>query len=273
MTFDARETSLDQGEPITWFVFMRGSVSWRYCSADRDMVIGGNTYTAAPISRSAITTGSERRKLNITITLPKDLPVAANWRPYASCETIALTVGSIHYGDTVGVVEWVGRVTAPQFNGGTLTLTAEPTRSAALRPGLKRAWQRGCPLALYSQGRGQCNVNKAARALPATLTVVTGLTLTATAFGTLPSGRLAGGFIEWNRASDGLLEVRSISSHSGSSIDIDFGAADLAAALAVTAYPGCNQTWADCTYYSNTDNYGGDLFLPEQNPYAGNLTG
>ncbi|MGH1447875.1 MAG: phage BR0599 family protein [Pseudomonadaceae bacterium] len=102
----------------------------------------------------------------------------------------------------------------------------------------------------------------------ATLTALSGLTLTAAEFTTYASGRLAGGFIEWVRA-DGATEIRTIREHSGDTITIDYGALDLAVDLVVTAYPGCAHTWAACGQLENQINYGGNLHMPLENPYSG----
>lgn len=343
MTSEAREASWDNGQPVAFFRFTRGTLQWFYTSSDYLETLNGDTYTPAAIMRStSIRQGTERAKNSIKVTLPSSLPVAANWRPYPSNQAIALTIFVRHAGEDTAMAEWVGRVTSPSFDGAVLTLTCEPSRTRARRQGVQRLWQRPCGLELYSQGLGKCNVNPAAVPVPATLseasgtslvatgfaaaprtlaggvlqwtegedqhqvaimthdgetitvatdpglsagaavtaytapltkqatlTAVSGLSLTALAFGAFPSGRLAGGFIEWLRA-DGLMEYRSIRSHSGSVIQIDYGAADLAKDLVVTAYPGCAHTWADCVYYENEPNYGGDLWIRTQNPFSGN---
>lgn len=103
----------------------------------------------------------------------------------------------------------------------------------------------------------------------ATLSAVSGLTLTAPAFGALPSRRLAGGFIKWQRG-DGLVEFRSIKEHSGANITLDYGGLDLAVGLQVLAYPGCAHTWSDCGNHNNQGNYGGDLWMPVKSPFDGN---
>lgn len=102
----------------------------------------------------------------------------------------------------------------------------------------------------------------------ATVTAVSGLTVTAAEFSEYASGRLAGGFVEWVRA-DGATEIRTIREHSGSTITLDYGAADLAVDLIITAYPGCAHTWAACGELENQINYGGNLHLPLENPYGG----
>lgn len=104
----------------------------------------------------------------------------------------------------------------------------------------------------------------------ATVISLAGLTLTAAAFASLPSGRLAGGFVRWARAADGLIEYRTIKAHAGSTITLDYGALDLAVDLVLRAYPGCAHNWADCGYHENRHDYGGDLWMPVKNPFDGN---
>lgn len=344
MTSETREVSFDEGVPIKLFRFTRGSLHWYYTSADRSIELEGNTYSPTQISHTEIRDGAERNKANIKIKMPKDLPVAGNWRPYPPNDRISVTILTQHSGEDDYLADWIGRCVQPQFDDYWLTIISEPSLTLARRGGRGRVWQRGCDLMLYSQGLGKCNVNPEPIAVPATLTAVDGttltaaefdnairtlagstlewtnaeeeleqrsilthdgetitidtagddlaigsnvtaytvplwklatitavdgLTLTADAFGDFPSGRLAGGFIEWAR-SDGLIERRSIDSHTGTSIVIDYGAADLAEDLQLKAYPGCNQTWTDCQFYANEKNYGGELHMPGRDYYDGN---
>lgn len=344
MTSEAREVSWDQGQPVYFFRFTRENVQWFYTSSEYFETLNGDTYTPAAITRSSIRQGSERAKNSIKVTLPSTLPVADNWRPFPSNQTIAVTIFVRHVGEPVALVDWIGRVTSPSFDGAVLTLTCEPSQTRSRKGGTPTLWQRPCGKVLYGKGHAQCNLDPAAVAVPGTLTSVTGavivaagfagsprslvgghaewvdgsgatqqraitghsgqtvtlasaiagmalgavvtaytapltkaatltsisgLTLTAVAFGLFPSGRLAGGFIEWTRA-DGLTEFRTVRSHSGSTIVIDYGALDLAVGLVVTAYPGCAHTWDDCVSHENKSNFGGDLWLPVKNPFSGN---
>jgi hypothetical protein len=267
MSSETRELSIEAGAPIAYFVFMRGDVAWRYTSADRDRVFDGDTYTSAAIARGKIEQGSERRRVALSVTLPSDLPVASNWRPYPSGDAIALTVFTVHDGETTSLIDWVGRVVSPRFDGAKLTLSCEPSSTRNRRPGLQRCWQRGCPLALY-----HCGVNQADHELPGEIADIDGLTITADVFGDFPEGRLAGGFFKWTRASDGLLERRSISSHTGDTVVIDYGAEDLAIGLDIIVLPGCRHDPEDCdTYFNNGPNYGGQKDFPQKNPFDGDL--
>lgn len=151
---------------------------------------------------------------------------------------------------------------------------AEPVEHLRSRPIVAHTW----PATTITLGAGDHlpaigdTVIAYARPLyvEAVLTAVSGLTLTAAAFATLPSGRLAGGFVRWVRAADGLVEFRTIKSHAGNQVTLDYGALDLAVGLALRGYPGCAHTWADCGYHVNQRNYGGDLWMPVENPFSGN---
>lgn len=246
------------------FRFTRGDVHWRYTSAQGGVVDAGDTYLYAPIDHGRITDGGDRNKAGIEITLPKDLAVADNWAPFPPADPVTVTIWTEV--DGTFFVDWIGRVFGPKFNGTTLTLTSEPSLTSARRGGKGRRCQRGCDHILFSDG---CGVDPVDHALPATLSAVDNLTLTSAAFLALPAGRLAGGWVEWTRP-DGIVERRSIDLHPGDSVVIDYGSEDLVEDLEITAYPGCAQTWEDCEYYENTENYGGFVYRPNRNYYDGN---
>jgi hypothetical protein len=267
MTSETREYSAESGAPITFFRFTRVNVHWYYTDADRAIVYGGNTYTPAAISHSEITDGGDSGKISITITMPKDLPVAGNWSPWPPQDTIVCTIMTQHAGETDVLVDWIGRVVQPRISDSTLTLTSEPTATTAKRGGKGRKLQRQCDLVHYGP---LCGVDPAGHELPATLSAVSGFDLTATAFLSLPTGRLAGGYIEWVRP-DGLTDRRSIDAHTGSTITVDYGAEDFEIGLAVSAYPGCAHTDEDCDgYFDNLLNNGGFKWIPKRNQFDGN---
>lgn len=348
--FEAFEVSRFLGRPVRLFVFQRQALVWRYCNADRDLIIGGNTYLGAPIDRSEIKQTVERAKDKLTITLgylrdpaAPDMPATQalgdNWHPYTPSDPIAVTCLATHYGDTdPPAVEWSGIVTQPSFSDTELTLTCEqgPAIAEARNQGPK--WQRACWKSVYSTGLRGCNLNAAPIAIAATLTAVAGsdvtaaefadpprelvggtvawqtpdlvqhtaniiahagttltlddvtglivgsvvtaytialwadatltaaagLVMTAPEFATAPLA-LDGGWIEWTRV-DGLVERRSIMAHSGDTVTLLYGAADLAIGLDVRAIPGCQQSWAACLARGNTINYGGAIYKPRKDP-------
>src|SRR5690606_40577684 len=59
------------GKPVQLVTFARQGVAWRYCTADRDITVGGHTYLSARgMTVSEIRDTAERAKNNVTITVP-----------------------------------------------------------------------------------------------------------------------------------------------------------------------------------------------------------
>ena len=276
MSFEAFETSRFGGRPLRLFVFQRQGLIWRYCKGTRNLVIGGNTYLAAAIDRSEIAQSVEREKNNLTITMPywRDPGAEAypatqalgdNWHPYVPSDPVAVTCLATHYGDTgAPAVEWSGIVTQPAFTDTELTLTCEPGPAIARARNQGPKFQRACWKTVYSTGLRGCNLAPGAFAVSDSLSAVAGLDVTAAAFATAPLA-LDGGWLEWTRG-DGLVERRSIVSHTGDTVRLLYGAAALAVGLAVTARPGCPRTWAACEARGNTINYGGSVYKPVKDP-------
>src|SRR5690606_32250126 len=162
-------------------------------TADRGVAVNGAAYlheeagVAAAISHTEIQDGGESAKQPITLTLPLGLSVVDNWRPYPPGETIVCTIYTKHDGESDWLVDWIGRVVAPSWTDSVLTLRSEPSITRARRGGKGRVIGRGCDHTLYGPG---CGLDPADFALPATLSAVDGLTLTASEFLTLPAGRL-----------------------------------------------------------------------------------
>lgn len=267
--------SLWGAKPIVYFDFIRGDVHWRYTNADREQTYGGYTWAPARgIKRSNIKDSAERRQLTITVTVPTDLPVLANWRPYPPRDRIALIILVRDAAEPTAQSEWVGRVLGPKFGGPSVTLACEPSLTRARRAGMNLCWQRGCPLAQYSIGRGMCNLIKSEWAVPvATMTQVDAITFTAPEFAAqdaIRAGRLAGGFIEYVRVGDGVVEPRSIMTHVGDTITTDYGLYDAPAGLACTVYPHCRQDAGICNdEFANLANNGGEAHMPGKSPYNG----
>lgn len=269
-----REASQGQGAPLALYQFARAGQVKCYTNADRDILLDGKTFLArengvgTAISHTEIQDGGEAMKQSITVSMALGLSVADWWRNAPPPgESIACTIWLNHDGEDDWLVEWPGgRIVQPEWTDTTLTLRSEPLTSRAKRPGKGVVISRGCRHDHYGDG---CKLDPADFELPATLDAVDGLVLTSSAFLALPAGRLAGGYLEFVD-SNGFTVRRSIDSHPGNSITIDYGHPDLAAALSLSVFPGCNLSWEDCEYYSNTDNYGGWLYPPDKDNYDGN---
>lgn len=276
------ETSARGGKPVHLFLFGRQGLAWRFATCARDLTIGGNTYLAAQISRSALKQTVEKSQDVVTITFPysmdpnaAELPVTQslgdNWHPFIPSDPVSVSCMATHLGDPDAEVasEWIGFVQQPKFSDGQLELTCAPPDQIAKAMYQGAKWQTSCWKTPYSQGPRGCGMVSADFETAATLTAVDGLTVTAAEFVGLPLS-LAGGEIWWINAA-GLIERRSIMAHDNTAgtILLLYGAAALAIDLAVTVRPACERTWAACTLRNRTISYGGSVYKPINNPYDG----
>lgn len=283
--FDTIERSRFQGKPVRLFQFTIQNLVFRFAQADRDLVIGDNTWLAAVIERDEIRQTVERAKDKLKIRVgylrdpnaPEDLLPATQglgdlWHPYIPSDKVFVICLETHYGDTdPPVVQWMGEVAQPAFTDVELELTCVPDRAIAEAVNQGPKWQRGCWKVPYSQGPRGCGMNPDDFDVPATLTDVTGLTLKAAEFAT-SAFALQQGELRWTR-SNGLIERRTIVSHTlgSDTITILYGGLELAEDLAVVALPSCEQNWAACVARfpepaDPRDHYGGAIYLPIEDP-------
>lgn len=277
--FETFELSRFAARPVHYFLFSLQGKTWRFNSTDRDIVLNGNTYVGGQMQRSEIKVTSERAKDKLTITLaylrdpnapafPSTQPLGDLWHPYIPSDTVYVTCMSGQYGDTdPPSVEWMGQVTQPVYGDVELQLTCTPTSDLDLAVNQGARWQVACWKSPYSTGLRGCNMLPDDFEVPATLTAVDGLRVTAAAFGAAPLS-LAGASLRWVRA-DGIVERRSVMDQAGSVLTLLYGAADLAPGLNVVVRPGCPRTWAACLARNNTDHYGGAIYKPVDNPMNG----
>lgn len=268
MSFVAREVARWLGQPVELYRFTRQTLHWRYTSAETAITVGGETFQPIAISRSKIVESVERRKRELTITLPVEAAVCANWVPLPPADTVAVALLAWHRGETDTAALWTGRVVQPRFTDTSVELTCQLGLGSVRPRGLQLRWQRGCPLVLYGQGLGMCNLNPASFAEPAVLDSASGATLSAAVWAALPAGRLAGGYVQWT-AADGLVHRRTVTAHVGADVTLDYGSTGLSAGDAVTAYHGCAHDYADCASKFNGHNFGGCTNLPAKDVFSG----
>lgn len=266
MTYDSREISLQDGAPVELYEFTRGTLTYRYTSADADYVLLPNTYAAEPLQRGKIEASAERARNALTIDCRREFAIADMFRVAPPTDVIGVIVRRQHRGDSDVAVIWTGRVLNCEFTGAQARLNCEPVTSSLRRPGLRRLYQRGCPHVLYGQGGGQCNLNRASVSTVTTVAAISGLVLSVAAIGAYP---FAGGFVEWE-VEPGVIERRFIVSFTGLDLTLSQAFQGLEVGDTVTVSPGCDHSVATCDgTYSNIANYGGFPFIPIKNPFDG----
>ena len=282
------EPSWRKGYPVEFYRFVRNNDFWRYNTSDRILTMDtpsevNEAYSSLAITRERIQQGTERNKLTLSITLPRDAEVAELWHPYPTSSPVGLTIFGGHLPEGIDFMDssevedkisdvsvvWIGRVVSPKFKPETLTLLCEPSTTLARKSGQTQCWQRGCMHVLYKQGAGLCNANRDDFKITAIVDFANNIRVDFNDLSGVPNGRLAGGYIEWETL-DGNIERRSINAHDGNSINITYGTIDLPNGTEVSLFPGCRHNYDDCNgYFNNGPNYGGDLYSPERSPFNG----
>ena len=266
MSYDAREISAALGRPVDILTFARGAQEWFYTSADRDVTVGGDVYLNVAIIRPSISQGGEINRAGLKITVARDFAIAQLFRAGIPSETITLRIRQYHEGDGSVVVVWSGRVVNVARVGELAEITCEPIYTSVRATGLRRLDQKGCPHVLYGS---VCGVVAASFTLAGTVDALSGLTVTATEFGTEADGYWEGGYIEYS-PEVGVIERRFIVGHTGTSVTLMTQPLGLAVSDAMDILPGCDHTLGvgGCAKFSNTDNYGGCPNIPTKNPYG-----
>jgi hypothetical protein len=214
--------------------------------------------------------GSDIRRQTLTVTAPRDIEVAQQlYGVYAPAKDVLLTITNLHYTDPdgQGIVDWIGRVIGPTWKGSIVDIACEPVFTSVQTNGLRRRWGTGCPHVLYGPN---CTVSAAAYKVTGALSSVSDLDITSSAFTLAPGLSFLGGFVEWD-SGNGYMERRTIDSVSGTTLTLSYGSPQLAIGLSVNAYPGCSKTTANCAFFNNSINFGGQPFIPAVNPMDGTL--
>ncbi|NHN78558.1 DUF2163 domain-containing protein [Azotobacter chroococcum] len=269
MTYDASERSLADGRPIRLYQFTRGTLAWRYASADRDIVHGTQTFTAlrGGIADSGVRQTGQTSPDTLKLTAPADLEVAQLYRGAAPSAAVSLTVFARHYGVDDYLVIWAGEIRSVRWPAlDRCEIQCSPLTERMEMQGLRLGWERNCPHALYSLA---CGVNRDLYRIESSIQSMDGASLSNGAFAAQPDGYFTGGLVEW-AIGGGEYERRGIEQHAGSSLTLLGGTSGLMLNQAIRVYPGCAQTTAACTVFNNLPNYGGIPHLAGESPFDGN---
>lgn len=271
MTFDTRERSIDDGQPIRLYEFTHGLTAWRYCTADRTITTGAQKWLsiAGGVSDEGIRQSGDATADALTIRAPADLPVVRLFRGLPPTTEVAVVIRDMHAGDSEQPVVWVGSIAQINREGvDRVAILCDDLVASFERGGLAVSYERGCPYALYDHN---CRVNRDLFRVDTTLIAAAGTTIESAAFAGKPDGWFAGGFVEWQSA-PGVTERRFVKSHVGTSLELLGGAAGFAVGTAVSAYAGCDRTGQTCAAkFNNIDNFGGYPSLPGKSPFDGDL--
>ena len=259
------ERSVDDGSPLELYHFqnMEDLTIWSYNSGDKDVLYGGRTYTKELIRRDHIELNSNSLKTRVNITVSLSNVFVRNYIQEPIEGIVQLTIYRQHHGSYV--TYWKGYIATVQFCPKTAIITASLKTSRLKRFGLMRKFTRNCGLALYSTW---CTISDddSDYYVDGNILTISGTTITATAFGTKADGWFKGGKFKTDDSSC----LQKIIYHVGTTIKISKAVSSLTVGEGFRAWAGCDHTNSTCdTKFNNKLNYGGQLYLPDKNPFAG----
>lgn len=269
MTFATSETSEELGRPYETYLFEYGfdyQSHYAYTNAVDPIAVGSVTFAPVPIKREAYKTTAKVEKSDLTIRVPVDLDISRLYLDYPPPQEVIVTIRQNHYGsgDDLGMVVFMGRVTSVSKEKTEAILTCTNSMISLKRQGLRRNWQRGCPLMLYGVSC-RADMDRATVEVEIADVIDRNLVLPANWWGPYPKEKFSGGMIRW--MSEYGREWRTIRSVADNTVVFVGPLRGIEPGMKVDFILGCQHNRTDCKdVHDNIKNYGGQPWIPFENP-------
>lgn len=269
MTYQAYEESTYNGSPLELFKFTSDVNVYGYTNNETPVTHLGTDFLPLPVTRGGLGQNASEAPRLLPVRLPRDCDVAALFGPFLPAKPVGLTVFRRHLNDpdVQFVPIFIGTVATCSFEGDEAILSGYSLLGSLKRRVPWLTYQPNCNWALYHNG---CGVGRNAFRLDGVVASSSGLTLTATVFGTQPDGWLTAAWVQ--RANT--REVRFITSHVGNDITLQSPFPGLATGEPIVAFAGCMRDTATCAgKFNNLPRFAGWPDVPQKNPYRDNVYG
>jgi hypothetical protein len=272
MSHNELETSRYGGSPIELYLFRYGDGAFQYhgfTDSVREVVHEGLTYVPAAIDRGDDEASGNRDRKDMSIKMSGKNPILDFFDIYPPDYPISLTIRTGHDGDPDEefVVTYSGGVINAKDSGtGQSVIVCRTTAAYGRMAGLRRNYQYGCPYVLYG---GDCKASKDARKQTAS---VSSLSLNSLVFapgweGPLDAEKYTGGYVQFTSAENTVSRKIIRVEAADDELVLSGPTGDLAIGDPVDIYPGCGLNATDCfSIHDNIENYGGQLWIPLENP-------
>jgi hypothetical protein len=166
--YDTAEASVEDSQPreLVSISINDGVTVYRHTSSVRDIVYGGNTYTAIPIERGPVTVTMPDKEEDCVLTLPIDHALARRYTKYGTPpKKIAVTI----YRQNGGITEqiWGGEISSMSCEGRVASFRI-PSRAGQwmLRPIPAFTASRACPFFVFDSNCGVSRTGSGPSGLP-----------------------------------------------------------------------------------------------------------
>lgn len=270
MSLAEQELSIDSAKPLFLYAFTLGERTWRYAAAPNDVLtIDGNVWAATQISHDSVKQSGEATSDTLTITASITIAPAQIFLVSPPGSEIFVRIFQKDVDDTDVFAIYTGGIAqvAPQ-EPGVVSLMCETASVSLRRQGLRYAWQRACPYAIYDPIT--CKVDKKLYEVPTTIVSMIGAAITVAAnLGSEYGSIYPGGFLKYVHPVKGV-EYLGIEAQDLDTLFIFGTPNDLYVGQQITVYRGCARTPAACKQFDNYLNYGGAPNMPGSSPFDGN---
>jgi len=263
MSYAAKETSVQDAQPVLLFAFRQDAQAWYYCTGALPIVYDGHAYAPAPLLPGDIASTGDVPRDTLEIKLSKDNAFAAAFLMYLPDDVTTVTVLRTHYDDAEVRFAWKGRILSFTLSDGVVTFACESVFSSQRRLGLRQTYQRLCRHVLGGPG---CNVTIATYSAEHTVISIDGAKVTFSA--ALDADYLGGTLLAPDGTRRMIIDVGAdyvvLMRPSKALVD---ALAATPAGVAVTLYQGCDRSTAMCaSRFNNIGNFGGFPGIPWINP-------
>ena len=290
MSYDYLESSRYSGTPVKLYL-IRGALNdettetigpWGFNNGETPInrVIGKKpngadhilTFEPWPIANTTISHDGTLDKSDVTITMARGSPIDDVFLAYPPSQVVNLTIFEGHMTDTPTEANfpaiWMGRILSSSYTeSNEIELSCQPVSTSLRRPGLRRNYQTGCPHVLYGT---ECGANRAAATVSRTIESIARNQINFTGVLSTTPERYIGGLVEWINSVTGGRELRTISAIPANARGVVVRGLirGLAAGATISVIRGCNRQMSGCNQHSNIVNYGGQPFIPLENPLS-----
>jgi uncharacterized phage protein (TIGR02218 family) len=261
MSYAARETSIDSGEPIELYAFTTADGAWYFTSADQPVDYLEQTFAIETMHRTAITQSGEAKAGQIKVTVPLDNPVASQFMAYIPSTPMSLVIYRTHGSDGEFVVIFTGRVLTASF-GDFAELTVMPENDLLKYNVPAQIFQTQCNHVLFDSG---CKAPKTSFLVIGNVTALSSspYVVTVPACALQPDGYFTNGYVEFGQVR------RMVNFHVGNQLTLIGPVPGLALGDSITVYAGCMRDYGTCvSKFNNGQNFAGFQWIPNKNPFS-----
>lgn len=275
MTFDAAESSLENSQPVEIYEITLGSQTFRFTSAEDDVTVGSDTFTATEgLSRSSIVQAGDSKNRNLTLTMRGDNDFAKLYRNSVPGVKAIVNLWRLQRTETptpltTRTLFFKGLVQSVRFpqDGYTAEVLLRSIEDALNRNIPRYTYGFPCQHVLYDT---RCGVDPTLFNNSGVVSVVNGNTITVPGLNVRADGFFTGGYVI---PLTGNADFRLIIGHTGNDLDLLLPFSDNVTNVQVQAFAGCNHLIeGDCaTKFDNVAEYGGFGFVPNKNIFSAGL--